>query len=416
MGKIACAAQALVNFAEIHGTLMKSTTGGDCVLGASGVSSDTNMCATLRANNSGALHTVANCKKAADVRGALDTIHLNIVNDEILLLENEYKLCIVNILSSYCDNISNRDTILQYHRVLAQENFAARISDLVSKVKSLGYGFYKVLSMGVLTKVETKKLEYRLNSIMKQLDAAHNNNIELYIEKHNYEVCCCGARMVVHPEVSELHCPNAMCGKIRMIIGAVFRDDQYYPQDGQKSKHGGYDTSRHYRFWIERIQGTENKTFDPEHLDRIEYVLNRDCYDRRTLNCEHIRVVLKDSKVGLTSLNDHATLLVITFGGPPPPKLNFQENRLIAIRFNKTMRLYDIVVPGGGNKPYYPYFIYKIIEYEFRNNPEKLRLLDYIHLQSSETVIKNDKIFEQICELADESDGLVYRPTVPGER
>ncbi len=86
------------------------------------------------------------------------------------------------------------------------------------------------------------------------------------------------------------------------------------------------------------------------------------------------------------------------------------------MRFNKAMRLYDIVVPGGGNKPYYPYFIYKIMEYEFRNKPEKLRLLDFIHLQSRETVIKNDKLFKRMCELADKNDGLVYEPTDPGGR
>jgi hypothetical protein len=58
------------------------------------------------------------------------------------------------------------------------------------------------------------------------------------------------------------------------------------------------------------------------------------------------------------------------------------------------MKLYDMVNPEGGNKPYYPYFIYKILEEMFKDNAEKSRLLDYIHLQSRETVIKNDKYYQ----------------------
>ena len=33
------------------------------------------------------------------------------------------------------------------------------------------------------------------------------------------------------------------------------------------------------------------------------------------------------------------------------------------------------------NRKYYPYFIYKIIEYYFRDNKDKLILLNFIHLQ-----------------------------------
>jgi hypothetical protein len=38
------------------------------------------------------------------------------------------------------------------------------------------------------------------------------------------------------------------------------------------------------------------------------------------------------------------------------------------------------------NRPYYPYFIYKIAEDEFKDNPEKLKILDYIHMKSEDTI------------------------------
>lgn len=215
---------------------------------------------------------------------------------------------------------------------------------------------------------------------------------------------------MVVPDLSELHCSS--CAFVRSIVGTVFRDE-YHPQEGQKVKHGGYEPAKHYRLWIERLQALENKTFDADTLARIEYVLTRDRYDRRALTCEKMRAILKDPKVADTQLNDHAPLLVKRFGGPTPPVLSFHEHQLLFARFSRLMALYDLVRPGPGNKRYYPYFIYKIIEHEFRTQPVKLRLLDSIHLQSRDTVIKNDIIFKHICELADPVDGLTYRPTDP---
>ncbi len=118
----------------------------------------------------------------------------------------------------------------------------------------------------------------------------------------------------------------------------------------------------------------------------------------------------------MTEYNDHAPLLVKLLGGTPPPQFDFQENRDMAIMFNKIINLYHKVNPDGSNRPYYPYFIYKMVERKFANNPEKLRLLDYIHLQSSDTVKKNDYYYEQICALSAPEDDLVYIATNPYER
>lgn len=352
-------------------------------------------------------------KKYTECVATIDTLHINLTIDALETLESGYNLSIISVLGEYYESSENEEKKTRdYYRIITSENFIPRVNDLISKAKSIICAMQKILQIHLLAKPETKKLEYQLNDIMRDVDNAHNIEITTALEKRNYEVCKCGSRMIVVPELSELHCPN--CSKIKTIIGAVFRDDQFYPQEGQKTKHGGYDTGRHYRFWIERLQALESKAFDETTLKKIEYVLDRDGYDRKTLTCENIREILKDSKVAATSLNDHAPLLVKMFGGPAPPQLTFQEHRILSIRFNKAMMLYDIVNPDSGNKPYYPYFIYKIVEHEFRNNPEKLRLLDYIHLQSRETVIKNDKAYEQICALSD--DGLVYTPTQPHDR
>jgi hypothetical protein len=202
----------------------------------------------------------------------------------------------------------------------------------------------------------------------------------------------------------------------RPLIGTIFRDDQFYPQEGQKAKHTGYDPSRHYKFWIERIQALETKEFTEAELAKIRYVIDRDQIRPQELNCETIRRVLKDPHVRGTRLNDHASLLVARFGGPTPPRLIYSERQTAATRFNTCMKIYDRLYPDGGNKPYYPYFIYKILENMFIGQPDKLRILGYIHLQSRETVIKNDRTWAEICKEMGGTDGFVYRPTDPGAK
>ncbi len=353
-------------------------------------------------------------KKTQDAINVLNGQRINLAEDQIATLEVNYNLSVISVLGTYyTDSTKEEEKTRNYYRIITGENIVPSLNDQISVVKSIILGMYKLLQQKILPKIDSRDFEYKLDDIMRIMDCAHSIEIAITIEKKNYEICKCGNRMTVIPELSELHC--SQCLKIRSIIGTVFRDDQFYPQDGQKTKHGGYDTVRHYRFWIERLQALESKTFTDVVLNKIEYVLVRDDYDRSRLTCENMRRILKDPKVDMSCLNDHAPLLVKTFGGPAPPMLDFQENKKLSIRFSKAMALYDVVNPNSGNKPYYPYFIYKIIEYEFRNNRDKLRLLDYIHLQSRETVIKNDKYYEQMCQLAGdcESDGIVYIPTDP---
>jgi hypothetical protein len=356
-------------------------------------------------------------RKYTECVRAIDNLRINLTYDSLESLEINYNLAVVIILADYYEsNEREEKNTREYYRIISSENIIAGIEEAIGRTRAIINSIHSVLQSHVVSRAESKETEYELDDISKKVDHAQNIEVNIALEKRSYEVCKCGTRMTVVPELSELHCENPVCLKVKTIIGAVFRDDQFYPQEGQKTKHGGYDTSRHYRFWMERLQALETKTFNDKDLANIEYVIGRDGYERRELTCEVMREILKDPKVGATNLNDHAPLLVKIFGGKPPPILDFQENRSTEIRFDKAMRLYDIVNPDGGNKPYYPYFIYKIVEHTFENNPEKLRLLDYIHLQSRETVIKNDKYYEQMVALSDPEDGLAYHPTDPAGR
>lgn len=347
-------------------------------------------------------------KKHAEMSATVDNLYIGLTSNMLEDIESNYNLAVTVAISEYYANPRMEEQhTKEYYRIITSENFAARVDDIISRCRT----FIDTLQKIARAYDDHMRTHTTLSGIWKNLDYAKNIEIKLKLERNNYEICKCGTRMMVIPEYSELRCGN--CQRIKTILGVVFRDDQFYPQEGQKTKHGGYDTGRHYRFWIERIQALENKVFPEEDEFKIEYVIKRYNIDRSLLNIMVMRNILKEIK--LTKYNDHAALLVVLHGGPPPPKLNYQQNRTMSIQFHKAMVLYDIIVPDGGNKPYYPYFIYKIIQEMFKNDPEMLHLLDYIHLQSRDTVVKNDNIFEKICETP-MKDGLAYSPTDPAGR
>jgi hypothetical protein len=131
-----------------------------------------------------------------------------------------------------------------------------------------------------------------------------------------------------------------------------------------------------------------------------------------------MREVLKEAK--LTQYNDNCSKLIKNITGRAPPQPDCQALRRFCVKFNKIVDLLDLVKDPDNNRPYYPFFIYKIIEDEAINlskrnqnksAKELYKLLSYIHLQSDDTIKKNDNTYKQICEISIDVDELTYRPT-----
>lgn len=324
---------------------------------------------------------------ASAVAPPCNRIPINVIRDEIATIYNDYPLAVVSALLEYYSAGDNAAD--SYYRIVAAENFIPKLDDIGARLRAY-------------TNVQNTQGVTSAQKINKLITAALAITIYAAPAACEYDICC-GARMRAQQETAELICD--LCGCTTAYAGSTTADS------APSNKHSGYDTSRHYKFWIERLQARENKTFTEQELANIRYVLARDKILPRALTCAVMRAVLKDPKVSATYLNDHAPLLVKLFGGTPPPHFTHDENRQMSIKFNKIMALYEQVNPSGKNKPYYPYFIYKIVESMFARDPEKLRLLDYVHLQSRDTVIKNDNHYKAICELAAPADGLVYAPT-----
>lgn len=224
-----------------------------------------------------------------------------------------------------------------------------------------------------------------------------NNNIIYSSITNNITIdyCLCINKDKIDINQHELVC--SFCGKIYQNYNNTTNNNN--SDDKQSTK---YDFLRHYRIWLEKILATDNKYLmkyekDIALLEKkiyTDYPLEQ---QRNKLNISHIRVYLKNSN--LTKLNDIVPILLKRITKHNPPQLNSTEYFDLENLFIQIMKVYDTIKTNDEiNRKYYPYFIYKLIEYYFRNNPEKQKLLNNIHLQKKKTLVNNDLKWKCICE------------------
>lgn len=348
-----------------------------------------------------------NIDKLVDNEALFDVFPYDLkeVKSNIISIERNYLMSISSSIIEYYLSDNSNESFRKYNEIINTENTVYNLYVIVKKL--MAYTDTCIKHIYLLHHELRNKTMETLHSINNDLLIVLQCDIINTIEQVEFTLCDCNSQYNYNQDLCEMTCSS--CGHIQRIIGNV-KKLEYNNYTSNKSN-STYEPSRHYRFWIERLQALENKKFDDDILTKINYVIQRDGYKSADLNCEIMRNILKDPKVNATKLNDHIPLLVVTFGGRAPPRLTFHENYVISIKFAKIIELYNTHIMRGGNKPYYPYFIYKIIEHEFRNNPEKKRLLNYIHLQSKSTVSKNDEYFYIICQHTKKEDDLVYNAT-----
>lgn len=358
-------------------------------------------------------NTIHHKTQYTKLQNALDNIHLNLLYDELDEIDTRYTLGVAIDIAQYYNTTNDPAVVESYYNTIVSDNFNGCIDDVCDKIKH-EIGIILDVIHSHITDINTSRgYEHKLEKLMQKISTIQKISISYVSNVSQYELCECGSKMQVQPETSELLCVDPTCGRIKTIIGAVFRDDQFYTQEGQKTKHGGYDELRHFNFWMERLQARETKSFSSETIDKIKYVMARDKISPSDLdNCEIMRSILHDPYVLATNLNEHISLLIVNLDGRGPPQFDFNDTEQFRNRFMRAIKLYNVVNPNGQNKPYYPYFIYKIAEFQFAGRNEQMRILNYIHLQSKDTVIKNDLLWKKMCdETVDTDDVWVYVPT-----
>lgn len=222
-----------------------------------------------------------------------------------------------------------------------------------------------------------------------------------------YNVCHdCAQEMSVDADTSELAC--AGCGKVRVLVGTVFDDAQFYNQEGQKAKSGSFNPNRHYRFWMDRILAREPEEElgdkdDPENtcgeklLAHLRGIVRRDRKILRLLTVDDTRTMLRET--GQTDLNKNVPLIMRRLTGVGPPSLAESLCQRVEKLFSKAIEIGERVRPADRtNRNYYPYYIYKILDAILEEGDlENRRVLYYIYMQGQDTLDKNDREWEEIC-------------------
>jgi hypothetical protein len=314
-------------------------------------------------------------------------------------VENNYETEVAPALVQYYSGeyLQNKACDL-YNMHLASNNFTGKLSQCLSFIKII---------LEYLVSLNTNDFAEVIAVFTYTVNMLQLSKITTNVKKIDYEKCACGGEMKIFPTSSELICSS--CGCVMILYGTVFEDTQFYNQEGQRSKHGSYEPSRHCKFWVCRIQAEGSTEIPVKCIDQIVECIRRDgIFDRRKLMCARVREYLKEIKC--TDYNDYVPLIRKIITGIVPPQLTRDETRQLHNIFDKCVNEYENVKPiSKRNKMYYPYIIYKILDHIItKNGIRKKRILECIHLQSRDTLITNDNIWEKICE---NIDGVDYKPT-----
>jgi hypothetical protein len=333
-------------------------------------------------------------KKSIDLIKGTYEMGSIIILSNYFLVSNNYKNA--NKLDKKIWDSKKNTQFINYQTFIIENNFIANLNRLINNIK---------------THI-TQKIKFpddSINTIKKIYSIFNNSTVGKKIKLVTYTTCVCKTNMNIDSAISALVCKK--CGMTKDLNGTVFEDDQFYYQEGCRTKHGTYDPSKHCRFWVERIQARESTNIPQKIIDSIYTYIKRDnIKNKNKVTCALIRKYLQLS--GNSSYNEHVPLIRKLITGITPPQLTEYEMQLIHIYFDKVVRILDdIKSKGKPNCPYHPYFIYKIVGQILTKPMDRIRkqkILECIHLQSRDTLIENDKLWFLVCE---KLQMLKYEPT-----
>ena len=189
-----------------------------------------------------------------------------------------------------------------------------------------------------------------------------------------------------------LQCPR--CGLI--IIKNLWQgwnDHHSLPRRGRRvtPQSSSYDYRVHYKNWMGCILAREEIT---PALEKVIKDVRNEWRRYPMITCiDSIRNVLK--KLGHNKHYKHAPLILKRVSGVGPPDIPDNILRHCNFIFSDVMRAY-IQCFSSSNSAGYPYIIYKIFDAILPNSLR--RVMEYIHLQRTNTITKRDKEWDVICD------------------
>jgi hypothetical protein len=315
-------------------------------------------------------------------------------NDELLINKNKEEL--IELQNNYIANTIN--IIKEYYQLLDYNKKKELHNKYVMTFHSLNITgrLKRIYNFCVKLRKKYELENVSINDMFREYDYLFID--ESYDDKGAKSCPKCKIPYEIEEKSCEFICRP--CGVIQKMDGVVFEDEQFFYQEGQRTKHGKYDTFKHAKLWTDRIQAKENTEIPEECINQIKRCVRQDNIWIDRISCELIRTYLKRLK--LTQYNNHVPLIRRIITGKEPPQFSDKEINLLYMYFSMIIHVFN-KIKEKPNCPYHPYFIYKIIEQILpeTTNKEKLRkkeILSCIHLQSRETLIENDKMWFSICD------------------
>jgi hypothetical protein len=326
----------------------------------------------------------ANGVPAVTVKTRLDDMHKAYMLTSVGIL-NRYFLFVQGTKGN--DFFRQKDHFLSnFQRLIKRENYLAELAYL----------------RGMLVERSPSKLRQKIINLMDSMQVSFSR-----CKPSTYVDCsACGTRMSVAPNMSMMLCVS--CGVKERLQGMIFEDDQFFHQEGQRTKHGNYEPTKHCKLWVDCIQAREHKEIPAKVIEAVKREAQKDKVRFvRHLTCRQIRKYLQ--KTGYSSYNINTPLIRKLITGIMPPQLTDLEMRKIHIYFDRIIAIYaEIKPPNKTNTNYHPYYIMKILEQIIKNRKRRREMIVCIHLQSSETLIEHDLLWKKICARIDD---FTYKPT-----
>lgn len=342
------------------------------------------------------------------------------------------KLCMIynegvaEIINKYYESIYQNDVSTIY---LLQEKY-----DIFMISENIPRHFQKCYQLILRREKNIPKIEK--NAIMDEIKEMYSIDLDkddLHKLKNNFEEIVfsfninkikikqcnlCGSKFTIDSIKSELQCKNNECNQIVLLSGVIFDDSQMFNQQNNCIKTKRHDPNGHCSKWLIQLQADEEFVFKENDFDKInkiairEYTKNGKLMPMNNLKCLTVRNWLKQNK--MSEYYDHAPLLrkkITALHGKmiSPPKLTPGEKQSILLEYSLCMHEFEFVIRDENvlqklgktkvkNKFYYPYILWKLLNLQLdKYDDRRLALLECIHLQSENTIKRNDIVWKEIC-------------------
>jgi len=299
------------------------------------------------------------------------------------------------------DTINKASITEEYNNYLLTSRMSSKIHDVFSSIMNI---LNKIELNNPLLSIQMKDKQYET---IKTLIRNYNNyNINAKLEKIDRELCeVCNIRYTIDHEKGEIFCK--LCGLLSNISDDMY-DSTFSLSTEGRSKNSMYVSSGHCEFWFKRIFALEPTDMKEQVISSVRQWLIKNNYP---ITCEYIRKALQ--KLKLPTYNTHVSLIRKLLTGKVPEPPSYKVKIHIFNDFNLAVQIYSEIYQDNNIK-YYPYFIWKIIEILYWDQPRRRHeIFECIHLQNLDTLKKNDKIWKRICSRVSR---FKFRPTDRNEQ